>query len=127
MIDHLVLRTANFHAMRQFYDKVLGALGYLRIEDFRTPAGQHMSAFGLSEVPGFWLSEGDSPSGMHLAFAAPSEHAVRSFHALGLSEGGQDNGEPMLRPHYHAAYFAAYLLDPDGNNVEAVHHGDQAS
>ena len=80
--------------------------------------------YGRGEKPFFWLSARPPASGpVHLAFAAADQAAVRAFHAAALAAGGADNGGPGLRPDYHPTYYGAFVLDPDGNNVEAVHHG----
>jgi catechol 2,3-dioxygenase-like lactoylglutathione lyase family enzyme len=119
MIDHVQLVVRDLAASRRFYEAVLGALGI--------PIG--------GEGPGyFWadelfVSSIDSPASdgratgrVHLAFQAADREAVHRFHEAGLRAGGTDHGAPGER-HYHPGYYAAFLLDPDGNNVEAVHHG----
>ena len=76
-----------------------------------------------SGKPSFWIGEGEPVSGpMHVAFVARSRAAVNAFYAAALKAGGTDNGAPGLRPHYHANYYGAFVVDPDGNNVEAVCH-----
>jgi catechol 2,3-dioxygenase-like lactoylglutathione lyase family enzyme len=80
-------------------------------------------AFGSGEGGRLILYAGERPvAGVHLAFSAPSPEAVDAFHAAALEAGGRDNGAPGPRPEYHAGYYGAYVFDPDGNNVEAVHH-----
>lgn len=119
MIDHVQLVVRDLAASRRFYEAVLGALGI--------PIG--------GEGPGyFWadelfVSSVDSPASdgrttgrVHLAFQAADREAVHRFHEAGLRAGGKDHGAPGERG-YHPGYYAAFLLDPDGNNVEAVHHG----
>ena len=72
----------------------------------------------------FWITEQELPAAsVHIAFAAPDRETVDAFHAAAVKAGGVDNGRPGLRPHYHSGYYAAFVLDPDGNNVEAVFHG----
>lgn len=123
LIDHLQLVVADLAASRRFYHAVLGALG--------VPVG--------GEGPGFFwadelfISTADSPAAAghltgrhHLAFQAADPAMVQAFHKAGLAAGGRDNGAPGLRPHYHAGYYGAFVLDHDGNNIEAVHHGDPA-
>lgn len=79
--------------------------------------------FGASEKPFFWLGESEDASGpLHIAFAAPNRAGVDAFYEAALKAGGTDNGAPGLRPHYHANYYGAFVLDLDGNNVEAVCH-----
>ena len=70
----------------------------------------------------FWIAPGEPTAPVHIAFAAPDRATVDAFHAAALAAGGRDNGRPGLRPQYHAGYYAAYVFDPDGNNVEAVFH-----
>jgi catechol 2,3-dioxygenase-like lactoylglutathione lyase family enzyme len=80
-------------------------------------------AFGSGESGRLILYAGERPvAGVHLAFSAPSREAVNAFHAAAMEAGGRDNGAPGPRPEYHAGYYGAYVFDPDGNNVEAVHH-----
>jgi catechol 2,3-dioxygenase-like lactoylglutathione lyase family enzyme len=87
--------------------------------------GDQGIAFGPPGQDDFAIAPaGELPSGpLHLAFFAPDQAAVGDFHVFGMTAGGRDNGPPGLRPQYHETYYAAYLIDPDGNNVEAVHHG----
>ena len=119
LIDHVQLVVADLAASRRFYEAVLGALG--------VPIG--------GEGPGFFwadelfVSSPESPASagrttgrIHLAFQAGDRDAVRRFHEAGLRAGGVDHGAPGERP-YHPGYSAAFLLDPDGNSIEAVHHG----
>jgi catechol 2,3-dioxygenase-like lactoylglutathione lyase family enzyme len=111
-IDHVHLRVRDLEASRRFYEAVLGALG----REVRSGEG----FFACDEL---WFSADAPPTqGLHLAFQAPDEDAVRRFHAAALAAGGRDNGAPGERS-YHPGYFGAYALDPDGNNVEAVFHG----
>ncbi|TFF21931.1 VOC family protein [Jiella endophytica] len=112
LFDHVHIRVRDLAASRRFYEAVLGALGH-SIES-------HGEDFWCDE---FYVSATeDSVSQLHFAFKASDREAVAAFHAAGLAVGGRDNGGPGVR-NYHAGYFAAFLLDPDGNNVEAVHHG----
>ena len=80
--------------------------------------------YGQGSKPFFWVGAYRAASGpIHVAFAAADQEAVRAFHAAALAAGGTDNGAPGLRPEYHPTYYGAFVLDPDGNNVEAVNHG----
>lgn len=120
LIDHLQLVVRDIEASRRFYEAVLGAL--------EVP-------IGASEKDFFWadelfISTADSEAALgkltgrhHLAFQAHDRAMVDAFHEAGLKAGGKDNGAPGERP-YHPGYYAAFLLDPDGNNIEAVYHGD---
>ncbi|MBP1848670.1 VOC family protein [Rhizobium halophytocola] len=113
LIDHVGIFVTDIAASRRFYVAVLGALG-LSIEE-------NGEDFWCDE---FYVSpKRNSPvSCLHLCFQAADETMVRAFYEAGLAAGGRDNGAPGLRP-YHDRYFGAFLLDPDGNNIEAVYHG----
>jgi len=116
LIDHIHLRARDLPATQRFYRAVLGALGrHIQGDDER-----HLACDEL------WIDAlgGDEKSAthVHLAFQAKDADAVRRFHEVGLNAGGRDNGAPGERP-YHPGYFGAFLLDPDGNNIEAVYHG----
>ena len=119
LIDHVHLVVADLEASKRFYGAVLGVLG-LEL-DLR---GEH--AFECDELfvsdAAFVGDNGTQPHRVHLAFQAPDRATVERFHRAGLSAGGRDNGGPGERP-YHPGYYGAFLLDPDGNNIEAVHHG----
>ena len=121
MIDHIQLVVADVAASRRFYDAVLGVLGI-------PLGGSADSHFWYDEL---FVSSADSPSAAgqltgrhHLAFQAKDRAAVDAFHQAGLAAGGTDNGGPGERANYHPGYYAAFLLDPDGNNIEAVFHGE---
>jgi catechol 2,3-dioxygenase-like lactoylglutathione lyase family enzyme len=114
LIDHLQVTTRDLAESRRFYEAVLGVLG---IDLTEMPQA---SAFYGDEL---WVTDQGPPTGrMHFAFQAPDRSAVDRFHEAGLAAGGRDNGAPGERD-YHPGYYAAFLLDPDGNNVEAVYHG----
>ena len=111
-VDHVHLRVRDLEWSRRFYQAALGALG----RAVRTGDGY----FSCDEL---WVSADGTPTeSLHLAFQAKDEAAVRRFHAAAVAAGGRDNGAPGERA-YHPGYYAAYVLDPDGNNVEAVYHG----
>jgi catechol 2,3-dioxygenase-like lactoylglutathione lyase family enzyme len=113
LVDHIHLRAADFEASRRFYRAVLESLG----RAFTSESPQHFSADEL------WVDAADGPaSRVHLAFQARDRGAVHAFHEAALAAGGRDNGGPGERS-YHPGYYAAFALDPDGNNIEAVHHG----
>ncbi|MDQ4002268.1 MAG: VOC family protein [Actinomycetota bacterium] len=118
MIDHVTLMAGDLPASRRFYEAALAPLGFgLEFER------DDLLAFGSGESGRFILYAGERPvAGVHVAFSAPSREAVDAFPAAALEVGGQDNGAPGPRPEYHAGYYGAYEFDPDGNNVEAVHH-----
>jgi catechol 2,3-dioxygenase-like lactoylglutathione lyase family enzyme len=120
MLDHVGLDVSDYERSKAFYEKALAPLGLkLLIEPVPGIAG-----FGDGQKPFFWIATGRRApqSGVHVAFAVDNRETVDSFHAAALEAGGTDNGEPGVREVYHPTYYAAYVLDPDGNNVEAVSH-----
>jgi catechol 2,3-dioxygenase-like lactoylglutathione lyase family enzyme len=120
-VDHLTLPVADVAASRAFYAAALGGLGWSEV------AVAGMPTWGPPGSEDFSIAGGSPPpAGMHIAFAAASRDQVEAFHAAGLAAGGRDNGAPGPRPEYHAGYYAGYLLDPDGNNIEAVLHEREA-
>ena len=113
LIDHIHLRVSDLEASRRFYRAVLQALGH----DFTSESPRH---FACDEL---WVDEADGPaSRVHLAFQARDRQGVHAFHQAALAHGGRDNGGPGERS-YHPGYYAAFAFDPDGHNIEAVHHG----
>lgn len=128
MIDHLSTYATDFEATRRFYEAALKPLGsavaleLVATWDPEFPT-RRMAAFGPDGRPVFWVIEQRVASTpRHVAFGARSAEAVKAFHRAALQAGGRDNGAPGPRPQYSAGYFGAYVLDPDGNNVEAVFH-----
>jgi catechol 2,3-dioxygenase-like lactoylglutathione lyase family enzyme len=117
-VDHLTLRVRNLAASRRFYR---AALAPWDSREIALEGGE--VSFGPEGSEDLALAEGERSGPIHLAFAAPDRATVDRFHEAALAAGGRDNGAPGLRPQYHAGYYAAYVLDPDGNNVEAVFHG----
>lgn len=127
MLDHLAIAVSDLARSRAFYERVLASLGY----SLRKEVPQFGVGFGVADGPlktrdphgDFWIYEG-SPFAdrFHLAFSALDRASVEAFHAAGLAAGGTDNGPPGPRPHYHENYYAAFILDPDGYNIEAVCH-----
>ena len=117
MYDHIGLRVKDMDASRRFYAAVLAPLGFVP-----GSSGDGYAGFGPKDAPGLWLHahKGSTGSGAHLCFKAPSRAAVEKFHGEGLKAGGKDNGKPGPRADYGPRYYAAFLVDPDGNNVEAV-------
>ncbi len=127
MIDHIGIPVSDMARARGFYQPVLAVLGIeLQLEVTEAMTGGHGAhlGYGRPGQPFFWISSGKpAPGGTHVAFAAPDPAAVDAFYRAALAAGGRDNGAPGLRPEYHPGYYAAFVLDPDGNNIEAVHHG----
>ena len=119
MIDHVGLKTSNQAASRRFYEKALAPLGYTVLMEFEE--GQ-VVGMGIGGKPDFWFSSGETSSPIHLAFSASDRGTVDAFHAAAVAAGGKDNGAPGLRTEYHPGYYGGFVLDPDGNNVEAVFH-----
>jgi catechol 2,3-dioxygenase-like lactoylglutathione lyase family enzyme len=126
MIDHVGLAVADLEASRAFYTAALAPLGIsVQMEVTEEMTGGHGAhlGFGTPKRPDFWIGSGKAPSAsVHVAFAASTRAEVDAFHAAALTAGGRDNGAPGLRPEYHPDYYGAFVLDPDGNNVEAVCH-----
>jgi catechol 2,3-dioxygenase-like lactoylglutathione lyase family enzyme len=117
MYDHIGLKVKDLDASVRFYSATLGALGYELCSRDASGAG-----FGPKDAPALWLSaaKGAGKQGVHVAFRAADHAAVERFHKAGLKAGGSDNGAPGARKDYGPKYYAAFLIDPDGNNVEAV-------
>jgi catechol 2,3-dioxygenase-like lactoylglutathione lyase family enzyme len=120
VLDHVGIEVGDFDASRAFYEAALAPLGLTVVME---PLPQ-MAGFGSEGKPWFWVIARGRPAvhGVHLAFQSPDREAVHAFHAAALATGGSDNGPPAPRPIYHPHYYAAFALDPDGNNVEAVCH-----
>lgn len=128
MIDHLSTYATEFLVTRRFYEQAFEPLGYsvqaeLKFDDDADLPGRRACAFGANGATSFWIIEStETYTPRHIAFAAKNRGAVDDFYKSGLASGGRDNGAPGLRPIYHADYYGAFLIDPDGNDVEAVCH-----
>ena len=121
MIDHTGLSVGDYQRSRAFYAAALKPLGYEVVMEV-TEVGP-WAGFGAGGKPYFWIGGAAvTEPGVHVAFRAPDRATVRAFHAAALAAGGRDNGAPGLRPEYHPNYYGAFVLDPDGHNVEAVCH-----
>jgi catechol 2,3-dioxygenase-like lactoylglutathione lyase family enzyme len=121
VIDHVSVGVSDLARSRAFYAQALTPLGFAEIGPWR--AGAHEVAFGLDEADDFTISdEYLTGAPVHVAFAADRREQVDAFYAAALAAGGRDNGAPGLRPEYSDGYYGAFVLDPDGHNIEAVHH-----
>jgi len=119
MIDHFGITVKDLEASKLFYQQALEPLGY-KIA-FEIPQAVSFAEPRTAPAGDFWLSQGQSDAS-HFAFRAETREQVDAFYQAGLVAGGQDNGAPGIRHQYHQPYYAAFVLDPDGNNVEAVCH-----
>lgn len=121
MIDHLTFGVSDLASSVAFYDGALAPLGIKHLFDLNSGAGRRVG-YGDAR-PQLWLAEHDQTRDkLHIAFTAPSRKAVDAFHQQALVYGGTDNGRPGYRAQYHPGYYAAFVLDPDGHNIEAVFH-----
>lgn len=118
MIDHVGLNVADHARSKAFYEQALAPIGYGVVMDFAGEA----TGFGPPGKPDFWVVRRDPVGSAHVAFAVTDRASVDAFHAAATGAGGQDNGGPGVRAHYHEHYYAAFVHDPDGNNVEVVCH-----
>lgn len=133
MIDHVSIRVADYDRSKKFYEAVLAPLGYTLAMETAEGAG-----FRRGPIPSFWIKQG-KPVGVvgtvephelagcggaaiHIAFSSDDRSTVDAFHRAALGAGGQDNGAPRVRAEYHPQYYGAFVLDPDGYNIEAVCH-----
>src|SRR5215213_3267598 len=118
MLDHIGVPVSDFERSKRFYAQALSPLGYeLLMEPSVSAAG-----FGRRNKPDFWIGQGEPGQAFHIAFAADNRALVDAFHEEALAAGGRDNGGPGLRLEYHPSYYGAFVLDPEGNNIEAVCH-----
>jgi catechol 2,3-dioxygenase-like lactoylglutathione lyase family enzyme len=131
MLDHVGIPVSNFERSKAFYMQALKPLGFgLIIEvSAETTGKDNHAGFGAGKRPQFWIDAAKlapvkaGEGRGHFAFEAKTRDAVRAFYDAAIKAGGTDNGAPGLRPHYHNNYFGAFVLDPDGHNIEAVCHG----
>ena len=120
-IDHLTVPVRDFEASASFYREALAPFG---VEEIELEGGVGWGPPGRVD---FFIRQGEPSAPLHLAFAAPDRATVDAFHAAAVGAGGTDNGAPGPRPRYHENYYAAYVIDPDGHNIEAVcHEGEQS-
>ncbi|NCT66019.1 MAG: VOC family protein [Rhodanobacteraceae bacterium] len=126
MLDHIGIAVSDYARSKAFYERALAPLGITLILEVDPSSGadDHHAGFGEHAKPYFWIGPG-AATGTHVAFNAPTRAAVRAFYDAALAAGGRDNGPPGLRTHYHPDYFGAFVLDPDGHNIEAVCHAPE--
>lgn len=120
MLDHLAIGVRDMVASRRFYEAALAPLDFAVVME-----RDDRIAFGPTQRPTFFIVDREPAAGVHIAFQAPDRDRVVAFHSAGLDAGGRDNGAPGMRPQYHPHYYGAFVLDPDGNNAEAVCHTPQ--
>ena len=135
MLDHVSLRVTDYDRSKRFYEAALAPLGYVLAMEADSGAG-----FRKGRIPSFWIKQGDTTQAqvsaspmagcggpaVHVAFASEDRQSVDAFYHAALDAGARDNGAPGLRPNYHANYYGAFVLDPDGYNIEAVCHRSEA-
>jgi len=125
MLDHIGLAVSDYARSRRFFDAALAPLGIavvMEVTPEQSGGGAH-AGFGSDGRPYFWIGDGKAPTtGVHVAFTAPDRTTVDAFYKAALAAGGRDNGAPGIRAHYHPHYYGAFVLDPDGHNIEAVCH-----
>lgn len=130
MLDHINIRVADYELSKKFYEVALAPLGYTLAMESASGAG-----FRTALIPDFWIKQGEPINlreqaeslgcggpAVHVCFASDNRGAVDAFYSAALSAGARDNGAPGLRPNYHPNYYGAFVLDPDGYNIEAVCH-----
>jgi catechol 2,3-dioxygenase-like lactoylglutathione lyase family enzyme len=124
MLDHVTLGVADLDRSMKFYDRALASLGIARLY----AEGERFAGYGVEPKAFFWIgTRPSSQSGAHIAFTAKDRATVDCFDADAIAAGGKDNGRPGLRTHYHDNYYGAFVLDPDGHNIEAVCHFPEKS
>ncbi|WP_315837975.1 VOC family protein [Bradyrhizobium prioriisuperbiae] len=117
MLDHVTIGVGDIARSIAFYDRALRPLGITRLY----AEGETFAGYGRNRKAFFWIGHRDAAqTGAHVAFVADDRASVDLFHREALAAGGHDNGPPGFRPHYHANYYGAFILDPDGHNIEAV-------
>jgi catechol 2,3-dioxygenase-like lactoylglutathione lyase family enzyme len=122
MIDHVIVNVSEFQRSKAFYEAALAPLGYTLTTEWESGAG-----FATRDgAPELWIRGGERPSGpVHVAIRSPNRSRVDAFYEAAMAAGAADNGPPGPRPHYHENYYAAFVYDPDGNNLEAVCHNPE--
>jgi catechol 2,3-dioxygenase-like lactoylglutathione lyase family enzyme len=128
MIDHIGVAVSDFNKSKAFYTTALSAIGYGLLMEFpvAVTGSSDVAGFGEPPKPDFWIHSGTpNKPPVHIAFRVRTRAQVDAFYKAGLAAGGRDNGPPGLRPHYHPDYYGAFVLDPDGHNIEAVCHSPE--
>ena len=129
MIDHMGIAVSDIEKSRKFYEAALAPLGMsvqMEATPDQTESGGTALGFGVPGEKVFWIADQERPGeGTHVAFRADRRNQVDAFHAAALKAGGKDNGAPGPRPHYGPNYYAAFVYDPDGANIEAVCYAEQ--
>ncbi|SDD12379.1 Catechol 2,3-dioxygenase [Cupriavidus sp. YR651] len=129
MIDHTGVNVSDYPKSRAFYQAALGAIGFEIGKEFpaSVTGSADVAGFGPPGKPEFWIASGKpNEPPVHVAFRVDNRHAVDAFYQAAMAAGGRDNGKPGLREIYHPDYYGAFVLDPDGHNIEAVCHGPSA-
>ncbi|HZZ87417.1 MAG TPA: VOC family protein [Caulobacteraceae bacterium] len=128
MLDHIGLTVSDFAKAKAFYDQALAPLGIaplVGVTAEQSGGGEH-AGYGSAGRPYFWIGTGpQEPGAAHVAFTTDRRATVEAFYEAALAAGGRDNGAPGVRAHYHPNYYGAFVLDPDGHNIEAVCHGPE--
>lgn len=119
MIDHTSIHVSDIGKSKAFYDQALAPLGYTMLSEF---SEWKVAGYGVGNKSDFWIAGDGAKQLEHIAFAALDKETVEKFHAAGLAAGGTDNGAPGYRKDYSPGYYAAFVKDPDGHNIEAVYH-----
>jgi catechol 2,3-dioxygenase-like lactoylglutathione lyase family enzyme len=126
MLDHIGFPVSDFARAKAFYEKALAPLGIgvvMEVTEAESGGAYEGAGFGEQRKPYFWIGSGAALTGrLHVAFAAKDRASVDAFYKAAMAAGATDNGPPGLRPHYHPNYYGAFVLDPDGDNIEAVCH-----
>lgn len=128
MLDHVGISVSDYERAKAFYARALAPLGYGLIMEVTAEQTGHAAAagFGANGKPDFWFGGGGAMNkAVHIAITANDRAAVDAFYTAAIAAGGRDNGAPGIRPHYHANYYGAFVLDPDGHNIEAVCHAPE--
>ena len=125
MIDHTGVVVSDFARSKAFYTQALSPIGYTMLMEIPAAVTGHtdVAGFGEAPKPDFWISRGTANQPpIHVAFRTSSRATVDAFYRAAIAAGGVDNGAPGLRPYYHPNYYGAFVLDPDGHNIEVVCH-----